>query len=150
MILGSFTDRAFVLSPPVGMPPSASQLTSQAQQPPGLDRALWTARADCPRHNADATATAGNVTVIAAPGAGLRLKIYGIEMGTSASAPGNGSISGTLGGSASVIARGQFGSVGQTSYVNKDGLEMDVNTGLAFVWTSGTITANVAYDVVPA
>jgi hypothetical protein len=67
VVLGSFTDRTVSLSPPLGIPPSASQLTSQSAVAPSLDRAVWTARADCPRYRVDNIFTARG-TLIPAPG----------------------------------------------------------------------------------
>lgn len=153
LALGSFTDRAFWLQPPGGMPPSASQLTSQSGVAPGLDRALWTARADCPRKMAEVTLSAAGAAnnLVAAPGAGLRLKVYSITCQTGAATAGNGIVTGTVGGGTDNLARvGTTAATGTQTSRDLNGLEMDANTGLTLVWSAGTVVANVAYDIVPA
>lgn len=148
VVLGSFTDRAFTLQPPAGMPPSASQLTSQSAVAPGLDRSLWTARADVPRF-AISAAFSANGTLIPAPGAGLRLKLYSC---TASNTPAvcTAGINGLIGSVSRRFFTFNGSAAPTTTAKDLGGIELDANVGLSVAWAAGTVTFDQLYDIVPA
>lgn len=147
-VLGSFTDRAVYLQPPAGMPASASQLASTSAIAPGLDRSLWVAQADCPRKHAQLAVGNAGGTLVAAPGAGLRIKMFGCSANIVAA--GDCNLTATLGGVP--LSRWRTNAAALSlAYRDFKGLEVDANTAVT-VGTAGTATCtyDLDYDIVPA
>lgn len=142
--LGSFIERALSMSLPLGMPASASQLATQSQLGPGLDRALWTARADCPRFTQQGTFAVGaGGALIAAPPAGQRIKLYNFL----ASGVTSNATRAVLQPVGIIIICG----TNMSQPFDFQGLELPAASAFQVTTiTLASIQANVTYDVVPA